>query len=158
VLRSWCIHIHAQALPAPPPFSEWRLVAARVSAFSSRDRRPYVFACANTPRASFTASRRFVADGAQLAKVSGSVTTTCEKAFSGNRSSARLGLGACIVESIPKMICCNKNHLLSCSVERLAAARPQPHLLASSPRRPRFEKLVGKVPIEMCTGRSFGKK
>jgi hypothetical protein len=35
----------------------------------------------------------FVAGGAQLAKVSGSVTTTCEKAFSGNRSSARLGRG-----------------------------------------------------------------
>jgi hypothetical protein len=28
-----------------------------------------------------------------LAKVSGSVTTTCEKAYSGNRSSARLGRG-----------------------------------------------------------------
>jgi hypothetical protein len=42
-------------------------------------------------------------------------------------------------------------------LERLAAARPQPHLLASSSRRPRFEKLVGKVPIELFIGRSFGK-
>ena len=124
------IHIYAQALPAPPLFYLWRLVASRVSACSFRVRRPYVFACANTPRASFTASQRFVGEGVQLAKVSGSVTTTCEKAFSSNRSSARLGLGACSVECIPKMICGKKTRLLSCPVERLAAARPQPHLLA----------------------------
>jgi len=62
---------------------------------------------------------RFVGEGVRLSDYG-----LVERCFKDSILRPAWGLGDCIVECIPKMICGNKNRLLSCPVERLAAARP----------------------------------